>query len=279
MTQANRTSGTTARGSLPFENRVALVTGAAHGIGRAIAERLARDGARLVLCDIDEVGLAGFAEDLGARQTQAVFRSTDVRLASQTDALAAAAVDAFSAIDIVICSAGLVSGGAVYEMTDAQWDVVVDVNLRGAFNTIRSASAALLNPNSPERHRKIIFISSIAGVHGGMTVNYSAAKAGQIGFAKALAREWAEQRINVNVIAPGRIMGTKIGLERGADWQPIEPVRPIPTTDIPIGREGQPEDIAAAAAFLAGPESDFITGQVLEIHGGLAVVPKPVGMG
>jgi 3-oxoacyl-[acyl-carrier protein] reductase len=158
-------------------------------------------------------------------------------------------------------------------MTDEQWDLVLDVILRGTFNTIRSA-ARHLTDNAAAFNRKVINISSVAGVHGGSGgVNYSAAKAGVIGLSKALAREWAPLGVNVNVVAPGRIAGTSIGAPRDLDERP-QALEERPQPDIPIGRVGNPDDVAGLVAYLASPESDFMTGQVIELHGGLEVVSR-----
>jgi 3-oxoacyl-[acyl-carrier protein] reductase len=160
-------------------------------------------------------------------------------------------------------------------MTDAEWDLVLDVVLRGTFNCVRSASRLLLTQENGRipYHRKVITISSIAGVHGGSTVNYSAAKAGQIGLSKALAREWAPHQINVNVIAPGRIGDTLIGVPRDEAGRAIDPPERAPRLlPIPIGRTGEPADVAETAAFLASPAADYITGQVIEVHGGIEVL-------
>jgi 3-oxoacyl-[acyl-carrier protein] reductase len=255
---------------MSLAGRVALVTGAAHGIGLAIAQRLVADGAAVVLSDIDETGLQAAVAELGDRTAAALG---DVRRPEETDAMAAVAKERFGALDIVVNNAGLVAGKTIETMTDAEWDLVLDVILRGTFNVTRSAAPLLMVP--AEHHRKVISISSTAGVHGGTTVNYSAAKAGQIGFTKGLAREWAEHQINVNAIAPGRVTGTLIGSPR--DGREAKPVRAFEIQQAvpPIGRAGVPEDVAEAVAFLASPASDYMTGQVLEIHGGLEVLPRP----
>lgn len=264
-----------AQASTPLERRVALVTGAAAGIGLAIARRLACEGAAVVLADVDDRRLQEAVDSIRREGGRAHGVLADVRRPADTDAMVAAAADTFGGLDILVNNAGIVRGGLIQQLTDEDWDLVLDVILRGSFNAVRSAAPLLLRaPDAPAPYnRKVISISSVAGVHGGTTVNYSAAKAGQIGLTKALAREWAPQRINVNAIAPGRIAGTLIG--QPADGEQAPPSFPTPEPDIPIGRTGRPEDIAATVAFLAGPGSDFLTGEVIEVHGGLEVMPRP----
>ncbi|HWL42038.1 MAG TPA: SDR family NAD(P)-dependent oxidoreductase [Ilumatobacter sp.] len=261
--------------STALAGRVAAVTGAAHGIGYAIAERLAADGAAVVVADLDGDGAHAAVDRLTAQGFSAAAAVGDVRKGADTDAMVALAETTFGGLDILVNNAGLIAGGATATMTDDEWDLVLDVILRGTFNCVRSA-ARLFVPagDAPvDHHRKIISISSIAGVHGGSTVNYSAAKAGQIGLTKALAREWAAHKINVNVVAPGRVGQTLIGIARDARGGVDDPTpRAGRELAIPIGRTGEPADIAAITAFLASPDSDYITGQVVEVHGGIEVL-------
>jgi 3-oxoacyl-[acyl-carrier protein] reductase len=260
----------------PLAQRVGLVTGGAHGIGFAIARRLAEDGAEVVISDLDAEGLHLAVERLCLGGCTVTGSVGDVRLPADTDAMVETARRMFGGLDIVVNNAGVFVGGAVQTTTDEEWNQVLDVTLRGTFNVVRSAATLLIGhlEDPPHHHRKVISISSIAGVHGGPAVGYSAAKGGQIAFSKSLAREWAPHRINVNVVAPGRVGGTRM-----SQSQP-QPSRDsargaIPETDIPLGRMGRPSDVADAVAYLAAPGSDYVTGQVLELHGGLEVVPRP----
>jgi 3-oxoacyl-[acyl-carrier protein] reductase len=250
-----------------------LVTGAAHGIGLAIAGRLAAEGAAVAVNDVDAPAVSEAVHGIVAAGGRAVGAIADVRRPSETDAMMAACEREFGGLDVIVNNAGVVRAAPTDQMTDEQWDFVLDVILRGTFNVCRSGARLLLHPepDSISYHRKVVNISSVAGVHGGSGgVNYSAAKAGVIGLTKALAREWAAQRINVNAIAPGRIAGTLIGVPRDEEGRPLPDPRPDrPQPEVPIGRVGNAEDIAGLAAYLASPESDFMTGQVLEIHGGL----------
>jgi 3-oxoacyl-[acyl-carrier protein] reductase len=250
-----------------LDGRVALVTGAGSGIGRAIALELAARGAALVVNDLAADSAERVVVEIGERgATRAVAAVGSVGSASETDEVVAAAEAAFGGLDILVNNAGLTQDAWIHRMTDAQWDSVADVVLRGSFFMCRSA-ARLLRPAAPH-HRKVINIASIAGVYGAAgTANYSAAKAGVIGLTKSLAREWAPARINVNAVAPGLVTNTRL-----ADAMPEGLLdRMVDLT--PIGRAGVPEDVAAAVAFLASSDADFITGQVIELHGGLELIP------
>jgi 3-oxoacyl-[acyl-carrier protein] reductase len=261
--------------SSSLAGRVAAVTGAAHGIGFAIAERLAQDGASVVLADVDGPSLEASVAQLASQDLQVTAAIGDVRKGADTDEMVAIAERTFGGLDILVNNAGLIAGGATATMTDAEWDLVLDVILRGTFNCVRSAARLFLPGEGKtfDHHRKIISISSIAGVHGGSTVNYSAAKAGQIGLTKALAREWAQHQINVNVVAPGRIGQTLIGAPRDETGRATDlSPRGGKEMAIPIGRTGVPADIAEVTSFLASPASDYITGQVIEVHGGIEVL-------
>jgi 3-oxoacyl-[acyl-carrier protein] reductase len=253
---------------IDLEGRIALVTGGGSGIGRAIAHELARYGAAVLVNDLDRESAAGVAAEIAERAgTPAVAAVGSVGSAEEADAVVAAAEAAFGGLDILVNNAGLTRDAWIHRMTDAQWDAVGDVVLRGSFNMCRSA-ARLLRP-AADHHRKVVNIASIAGVYGAAgTTNYSAAKAGLIGLTKSLAREWAPARINVNAVAPGLVTNTRLAeampdglLDRMVDLTPI-------------GRGGVPEDVAAAVAFLASSEADFITGQVIELHGGLELIPS-----
>jgi 3-oxoacyl-[acyl-carrier protein] reductase len=253
-----------------LDGRVALVTGAGRGIGKAIAERLAAEGASVVVNDVD----GAVAQEAAAAIPGAVAAPGNVADSAVTDRLVATAESELGSLDVVVNNAGITRDAMLHRMTDEEWDLVLDVSLRGTFNVCRSA-ARLLRHREATHNRKVVNMASINGIYGvAGNANYSAAKGGVIGLTKALAREWAHLRINVNAVAPGYIEGTRLTSPRGegdllgipADV--VEKIRAL----VPIGRPGTPEDVAAAVAFLCAPDSDYITGQVLEIHGGMEIV-------
>ncbi len=179
----------------------------------------------------------------------------------------------FGTLDIVVNNAGLTRDSTIHRMSDQDWDIVLDVALKGTFYVCRSA-ARLLRRKDAEHHRKVVNISSINGVYGvAFNANYSAAKAGVIGLTKSLAREWAPLRINVNAVAPGFVETRLTAARRDGDEFGIAPeVLEQVHAQIPIGRVGQPHDVAALVAWLSSPDSDYVTGQVVETHGGLEIV-------
>ncbi len=239
-----------------LEGRVALVTGAASGIGYAIASRLVAEGASVLVNDRDAEACSRAASELGG-----VAAVGDV-----TDPASVEAVIALTdRLDIVVNNAGVTRDAPIHRMTDEDWQIVHDVALRGAFNVSRSA-ARLLRAEA-DHHRKLINITSGVAIYGAPGAsNYCAAKAGLIGLTKALSREWARYRINVNAVAPGLISGTGL-----TDAKPQELIARV-AANVPLGRAGTPEDVAATVAYLASADSDYMTGQVLELHGGAEVL-------
>ncbi|HET7011873.1 MAG TPA: 3-oxoacyl-[acyl-carrier-protein] reductase [Anaerolineales bacterium] len=247
---------------MPFDGKVALVTGASRGIGRAIALELARRGARVVVNfqSKAEAAEAVAAEILGAGGT-AVVRQADVSDTAQAEALVKFTVEHFGDLHILVNNAGITRDGLIMTMSEKDWDSVLDTNLKSTFNCSKAAVRHMLR----RRYGRIVNITSVSGQIGnpGQT-NYSASKAGQIGFTKALAREVASRNITVNAIAAGYI-DTEI-------WNTVpESAREAMLTMIPLGRRGKPEDIAQAAAFLASDEAAYITGHVLAVDGGMAM--------
>jgi 3-oxoacyl-[acyl-carrier protein] reductase len=244
--------------------RVALITGAAGGIGRGIATRLLSEGAIVVVNDLDPAACERVAGELTAGGGIATAAAGDVTDADSAAAVMAAVEAAHGRLDVLVNNAGITRDGALHRLSDADWRLVQDVALFGAFCMCRAAAPLLFADTG--HHRKVVNISSNVGLHGAPgTTNYAAAKAGLIGLTRSLAREWARRRINVNAIAPGLIEGT--GLTAAKPQDLIARV----AEQVPLGRTGTPADVGAVVAFLASTDSDFMTGQVLELSGGLEV--------
>ena len=249
------------------QGHVAVVTGAAKGIGRAIAERLAEEGARLALGDIDAGALARAAESITAKGGEAIAVVGDVTEEAPAAALIAAAVERFGRLDILVNNVGGNRTAKIWEMTPETWDFVIRLNLRGTFLCTRAAVPHMMRQKSG----RIVCISSgaregtpwTAYYQGGSA--YSAAKAGIHGFVRDVALELAEHGINVNAVAPG-----PIDTERaGANLRMLnETVEYSPNRMTPLGRLGQPVEIANAVLFLASPEASYITGHTLPATGG-----------
>lgn len=247
-----------------FEGKVAIVTGASRGIGRGIALRLAQEGARVVVNHRNspeggEETAAAIREVGGeALVIQAdVSRSDEaLRLVKETEA-------AFGRVDVLVNNAGTTRDTLLLMMKEEQWDIVIDTNLKSAFNCCKAVSRSMLK----RKYGRIVNISSVSGLAGqaGQT-NYAASKAGVIAFSKSLAKELGSRNITVNVVAPGFVPTalTEDILAEGDNMQ-----KAIEAT--PLGRLGTAQDVAAAVAFLASDEASFITGQVLSVDGGLVM--------
>jgi len=246
---------------MQLTDKVALVTGAARGIGRAIAREFALRQAAVIITDIAESG-EQTARELRDEGLQAAFRQVDVTDLAQVCAVAASVLDEFGHIDILVNNAGIRPTQPFDQMTLADWQAVLRVNLDGAFNF---CSAVL--PNMQSNHRgRVINISSLAAQQGstGGHTHYSASKAALLGLTRSLAREYARFNITVNAIAPGWIDTEGWGGE-------LEGKRQEYAAKVPLGRLGTPEDVAQAAAFLASEQAAYITGVTLPVNGGLYI--------
>jgi 3-oxoacyl-[acyl-carrier protein] reductase len=246
-----------------LENKVALVTGASRGIGRAIATALAREGARVVInyTSNHQAAMDTLAA-VEAAGSRGVVVQADVAKADDCEKLVKATLDNFGRIDILVNNAGITRDNIVARMKAEEWQAVLDTNLTGAYQCVRAAMRPLLKQKSGGR---IINLSSVIGLAGGSgQANYAAAKAGLIGLTKSLARELAGRDITVNAVAPGYI---------DTEMTAVLPenVREGIATQIPLGRTGKPEDVAEAVVFLASDRAGYITGQVLAVDGGMVM--------
>ena len=248
--------------SKPFEGKVAIVTGAGRGIGEAIAKRLADGGAKVAVVSRTEANAAKTAEAINAAQPGAAKAyAVDVADFQAVQELGDAILADLGKVDILVNNAGVTRDGLSMRMGSDDWDVVVDTNLKGAFNFIR----AVQRPMAKQRSGRIINIASVVGITGNAgQANYSASKAGLIGLTKTIARELSGRGITSNVVAPGFI-------ETDMTAVLPESIRTAVVERIPLARFGAPDDIASAVAFLAGPEAGYITGQVLVVDGGMVM--------
>ncbi len=247
---------------LSLEGRTAIVTGGARGIGKAIAETLAARDAKVAVVDLRmDLAEETASEITAASGIEAIALEADVSSRESVNAMIKSAVEKLGKIDILVNNAGITRDGLIMRMKETDWDMVLDINLKGAFN----CAQALARPMMKQRYGRIINISSVSGVTGqaGQT-NYSSSKAGLIGFTKALAKELGSRGITVNAVAPGFI-------ETVLTEELPEEIKDISMKLTPMGRFGTPQDIANAVAFLAAEESSFITGVTLQVDGGMVM--------
>ena len=245
-----------------FENQVAIVTGAGRGIGEAIAKRLAAEGARVAIVSRTEANSRKVADALNSlRADSAKPYAVDVADFDAVQKVGAQILEDFGRCDILVNNAGITRDTLAMRMSSEDWDVVLNTNLKGAFNFSRSVLRAMVK----QRVGRIINISSVSGILGTAgQANYAASKAGLIGLSKTLARELASRAITVNVVAPGFTETDMTAILS-------EDVKKGALAMIPQGRMGSADDIASAVAYLASPEASYITGQVLAVDGGMCM--------
>ena len=245
---------------MSLNGKTALVTGASRGIGRAIALRLAEDGANVAVIYAGSADKAeAVVNEITALGVNAKAYQCNVADSAAVNETVKAVTNDLGKIDILVNNAGITSDGLMLRMKDEDFDAVLDTNLKGAFNMIRACYSGFIRKKSG----RIINISSVSGIMGNAgQANYSASKAGVIGLTKSVARELASRGITCNAVAPGFIQTDMT--ENLGDNNPL-------LNSIPLGRMGKPEDIAAAVAFLASDSAAYITGEVLKVDGGLAI--------
>lgn len=245
-----------------LKGKVALVTGGSRGIGKAIALSLAKNGANVVVnYSGNEEAAQKVVEEITALGVKSIAYKANVSSSDEVAALVKNTVDEFGSIDILVNNAGITRDGLLLRMKDADWDAVIDTNLKGVFNCIKAAAKFMTR----QRNGRIINISSVVGQIGNPgQMNYVAAKAGVLGLTKTAAKELASRNITVNAIAPGFI-------ETDMTNELNEQIRNSMLTNIPLQSFGQPEDIANAVVFLATDASRYITGQTINVDGGLVM--------
>ena len=255
-----------------LETEVALITGAGRGIGRATAIRFAEEGAKVVVCDIDDDAARQVASEIVSRGGDAIAFKCDVSDRESVRKMVDSAVGRFGGVTILVNNAGLTRDALVQNMTTEQWNTVFDICVRSIFNCVQAVSKYLMKARSGG---KIVNVSSVSGQVGTIgQFNYSAAKSAVIGCTKALAKEWARYGVTVNCVAPGFIetrlteeketgtivMGERVGIPKKVRERLLE--------EIPMRRMGEPLEVANAILFLASSEADYITGHVLNVNGG-----------
>jgi 3-oxoacyl-[acyl-carrier protein] reductase len=248
-----------------FDGRVAVVTGAARGIGFGTAKRFAEEGASVAILDLEESAAAESAAQLplveGARS---VGIGADVSDTASVDAAVQRVVDELGGIHILVNNAGITRDNLLFKMTDDDWDLVMNVHLRGAFLMTRAAQKHFV----AQKYGKIVNLSSVSALGNRGQANYSAAKMGIQGFTRTLGIELGPFGVNANAIAPGFIATDMTDATAARVGMPVEEFRAAAAAANPVRRVGYPEDIAAAAAFLCSDEASYITGQTLYVDGG-----------
>lgn len=242
-----------------LEGKVAVVTGAAQGIGRAIAETLARAGADVVVVDLDASRAQDTAAAVAAHGRRALTIKANVAEWADVKAMTDQILGEWGRLDILVNNAGITRDGLLLRMKEEDWNLVLDVNLKGTFHCTKAALPAM----TKQRAGAMVNIASVVGVMGNIgQANYAASKAAVIGFTKTVAREYASRGVTANAVAPGFI---ETAMTQGLSGE----VREGLLKQIPLGRLGAPGDVAEAVRFLVSPEAAYITGHVLHVNGGM----------
>ena len=247
---------------MSLQGRTAIVTGAAQGIGRAIAEALAQAGADIAVADLDPSRSAEAVAAVEKIGRKALNLKVNVADTGETKSMVEQVLKAWGKVDILVNNAGITRDGLLLRMKEEDWNLVLQINLNGTFNCTK----AVLQPMTKQRYGRIVNIASIVGVIGNAgQANYSASKAAVIGFTKTVGREYASRNVTVNAVAPGFI---DTAMTHGLSTD----VKDTLLKQIPLGRLGTPADIAAAVRFLVSEEAAYITGHVLHVNGGMLMV-------
>ena len=251
-----------------FEDRVALVTGGARGIGAATVQRFAQDGARIAIADLDAEGCERLAGELRDAGTEALAIGCDVSDAGQVQSMVDQVVERFGRLDILVNNAGITRDNLLHKMTEDDWDQVIGVHLRGAFLCSRAAQ----QPMVEQKYGRIISLSSTSALGNRGQANYSAAKAGLQGFTRTLAIELGPFGITANAVAPGFIdtdMTRATAQRLGVTFEQMSAAL---SNEIPLRRVGQPSEVASVIAFLASEDASYVSGQIIYVKGGPAGV-------
>jgi 3-oxoacyl-[acyl-carrier protein] reductase len=245
-----------------LQDKIAVVTGAGRGIGKAIAEKLAAEGAKIAVVSRTEANAKSAAEGINALFPNAAKAyAVDIADGNAVAEMGKQVLADFDHVDILVNNAGVTKDGLLLRMSEEDWDFVLNTNLKGAFHMVKAFQRSLLK----QKGARIINIASVIGLMGNAgQANYAASKAGLIGFTKSLAREFAGRGVTANVVAPGFIATDMTGVLD-------DKVKAAILEKIPLGDFGQADDIAATVAFLASPEARYITGQVLAVDGGMVM--------